>query len=151
MSINGLNWRDGKTIHKMSSVNATDYKTTAVCLGTKTIAKKPPPLPAMVALNMFEGMNPIAAILAGKDKERKKKRNKNFRKGRNRKGRRRGRGRKRGGKSADPQRSGMFDDVERDVDVDNGAASPGASNWGLWVSLAIQLLRIVCRQGTQAC
>ena len=86
MSINGLNWRDGKTIHKMSSVNATDYKTTAVCLGTKTIAKKPPPLPAMVALNMFEGMNPIAAILSGKDKERKKKRNKNFRKGRKRNG-----------------------------------------------------------------
>ena len=142
MSINGLNWRDGKTIHKMSSVNATDYKTTAVCLGTKTIAKKPPPLPAMVALNMFEGMNPIAAILAGKDKERKKKRNKNFRKGRNRKGRRRGRGRKRGGKSADPQRSGMFDDVERAGKDGDSGASPGARHWGLGLSLATQLLRI---------
>ena len=143
MSINGLNWRDGKTIHKMSSVNATDYKTTAVCLGTKTIAKKPPPLPAMVALNMFEGMNPIAAILAGKDKERKKKRNKNFRKGRNRKGRRRGRGRKRGGKSADPQRSGMFDDVERAAGKDgDSGASPGARHWGLGLSLATQLLRV---------
>ena len=135
----------------MSSVNATDYKTTAVCLGTKTIAKKPPPLPAMVALNMFEGMNPIAAILAGKDKERKKKRNKNFRKGRNRKGRRRGRGRKRGGKSADPQRSGMFDDVERaGKDGDSGAASPGARHWGLGLSLATQLLRIGWTQGTHA-
>ena len=133
----------------MSSVNATDYKTTAVCLGTKTIAKKPPPLPAMVALNMFEGMNPIAAILSGKDKERKKKRNKNFRKGRKRNGKRRRRGRNRGGKTKDPQRSGMFDDVERDVNVDNGAASPGASHWGLWVSLATQILRIGWRQ--QAC
>ena len=130
----------------MSSVNATDYKTTAVCLGTKTIAKKPPPLPAMVALNMFEGMNPIAAILTGKDKERKKKRNKNFRKGRKRNGKRRRRGRKGGGKTKDPQRSGMFDDVERDVDVDNGAASPGARHWGLWVSLATQILRTGWRQ-----
>ena len=130
----------------MSSVNATDYKTTAVCLGTKTIAKKPPPLPAMVALNMFEGMNPIAAILSGKDKERKKKRNKNFRKGRKRNGKRRRRGRNRGGKTKDPQRSGMFDDVERDVDVDNGAASPGARHWGLWVSLATEIIRIQWRQ-----
>ena len=150
MSINGLNWRDGKTIHKMSSVNATDYKTTAVCLGTKTIAKKPPPLPAMVALNMFEGMNPIAAILSGKDKERKKKRNKNFRKGRKRNGKRRRRGRNRGGKTKDPQRSGMFDDVERGGKGGNsGAASPGTSHWGLWVSLATQILRIGWRQ--QAC
>ena len=70
--------------------------------------------------------------------------------------RRRGRGRRRESrwstKAADPQRSGMFDDVERaGKGGDSGAASPGTSHWGLWVSLATQILGVVWRQGTQAC
>ena len=174
LSIDGMKFRDGKRSDKVTVDTARDMQVQAVCLGNKTIKSRPP----FGFLSMFaDSFGRLGEIIDGAksvEEKRGKRLGLSRRKRKEGKGkgmskssgslsyskwkdkrRRRGRGRGRGSrwstKAADPQRSGMFDDVERDVDVDNGAASPGASNWGLWVSLAIQLLRVVCRQGTQAC
>ena len=169
LSIDGMKFRDGKRSDKVTVDTARDMQVQAVCLGNKTIKSRPP----FGFLSMFaDGFGRLGEIMDGeKSVEEKRgkrlglsrrKRKEGKGKGKSKssgslsyskwkdKRRRRGRGRRRESrwstKAADPQRSGMFDDVERDVDVDNGAASPGASHWGLWVSLATQILRIGWRQ-----
>ena len=175
LSIDGMKFRDGKRSDKVTVDTARDMQVQAVCLGNKTIKSRPP----FGFLSMFaDGFGRLGEIMDGeKSVEEKRgkrlglsrrKRKEGKGKGKSKssgslsyskwkdKRRRRGRGRRRESrwstKAADPQRSGMFDDVERaGKDGDSGAASPGASHWGLWVSLATQILRVGWRQGTQAC
>ena len=175
LSIDGMKFRDGKRSDKVTVDTARDMQVQAVCLGNKTIKSRPP----FGFLSMFaDGFGRLGEIMDGeKSVEEKRgkrlglsrrKRKEGKGKGKSKssgslsyskwkdKRRRRGRGRRRESrwstKAADPQRSGMFDDVERGgKGGDNGAASPGTSHWGLWVSLATQILRVGWRQGTQAC
>ena len=175
LSIDGMKFRDGKRSDKVTVDTARDMQVQAVCLGNKTIKSRPP----FGFLSMFaDGFGRLGEIMDGeKSVEEKRgkrlglsrrKRKEGKGKGKSKssgslsyskwkdKRRRRGRGRRRESrwstKAADPQRSGMFDDVERGGKGGNsGAASPGASHWGLWVSLATQILRVGWRQGTQAC
>ena len=170
LSIDGMKFRDGKRSDKVTVDTARDMQVQAVCLGNKTIKSRPP----FGFLSMFaDGFGRLGEIMDGeKSVEEKRgkrlglsrrKRKEGKGKGKSKssgslsyskwkdKRRRRGRGRRRESrwstKAADPQRSGMFDDVERDnVNVDNGAASPGTSHWGLWVSMATQILREGWRQ-----